>query len=110
MNTKLDDKSREKSVIESLDNNLEIISFLKGGCDYYTNKTGFIYKKPIEIYPGDYALYIKGFRHSSGIFDFYFDILAENYVKVSCFIGVVIEISPIAYYVRGIALDDIEWY
>ena len=95
--------------IESLENQIEIISIIEGICQSITT-TGLIINKPIEIYSVDLNLNISGLtNYDSSVLPIYFQD-KPIYLKASRFYGIIFEVQPgMLYHIRGIALGDTEW-
>lgn len=106
---KINTNIREKTNREQSDYDSELISFITGSCKR-TNIKGFINNKPIEIYSGDFALYLQGIRKSNEFFEFLYKAQATH-VNAIHFIGVIFEVQPnYFYWIYGIIIGEIDWY
>lgn len=110
LNTKIFSRIMEKSNIEPLDDNVEIVSILKGNC-ISSNVNGFVINKPIDvqIQPG-FGIEIIGIKKITGDLDFFLNDCAYYYLKASHFTGIILISGHASQYViLGIAIGPIDW-
>ena len=101
-----------KNVEKPLDSNREIITFIDGSCNEITIK-GFGLMRRAEIWTGDFKtiVILDGFKFPfliDGIRN-HFSIDYASHIIIPHFIGIRWRASTVSYWVRGIALGNIDW-
>ena len=101
----------ENSVSLPTNDDIEIISFLSGGCET-VNTYGLVFNASIDLWTGDFSFRIYGLKQPvTGLLDIFFDInnLTYTHITASHFYGWIHKVDPYSRSnVWGIALVNIE--